>query len=42
MTSSRLTIKILNEEINKLRQKIEEIHLLKLKVKDLESALEDE
>ena len=41
MTSSRLIIKILNEEINKLRQKIEEIDLLKLKVKNLEIDLED-
>jgi len=40
MTSSRLTIKSLNEEIKKLRQKIEEIDLLKMKVKDLETALE--
>ena len=39
MTSSRLTIKSLNEEIKKLRQKIEEIELLKIKVKDLEAAL---
>ena len=39
MTSSRLTIKSLNEEIIRLRQKIEEIDLLKIKVKDLEAAL---
>ena len=40
MTSSRLTIKMLNEEIKKLRQKVEEIEILKMKVKDLESTLE--
>ena len=39
MTRSRLTIKSLNEEIIRLRQKIEEIDLLKIKVKDLEAAL---
>ena len=39
--TSRVTIKMLNEEIKALKKKIDEMEVLKKKVEDLETALPD-
>ena len=39
--TSRVTIKMLNEEIKALKQKINEMEWLKKKVEELETALPD-